>query len=53
MVTEQDVVILTSYSGESDEIVDNAMTKSPIWIDQKNMAVNALQKMSSLRMVCQ
>lgn len=32
-----------------NEIVDNVMTKSPKWIDQKDMAVNALQKMSDLR----
>ena len=25
------------------------MTKSPKWIDQRDMAVNALQKMSDLR----
>lgn len=32
-----------------NEIVDNVMTKSPKWIDQREMAVNALQKMSDLR----
>lgn len=32
-----------------NEIVDNVMTKSPKWIDQRDMAVNALQKMSDLR----
>lgn len=31
------------------EIVDNVMTKSPKWIDQREMAVNALQMMSDLR----
>ncbi len=31
------------------EIVDNVMTKSPKYIDQREMAVNALQKMSDLR----
>lgn len=31
------------------EIVDNVMTKSPKWIDQRDMAVNALQKMSDMR----
>lgn len=31
------------------ETVDNVMTKSPKWIDQREMAVNALQKMSDLR----
>ena len=32
-----------------NEIVDNVMTKFPKWIDQRDMAVNALQKMSDLR----
>ena len=32
-----------------NEIVDNVMTKSPKWIDQRDMAVNALQKMSDMR----
>ena len=32
-----------------NEIVDNVMTKSPKFIDQREMAVNALQKMSDLR----
>lgn len=32
-----------------NEIVDHVMTKSPKWIDQMDMAVNALQKMSDLR----
>ena len=31
------------------EIVDNVMTKTPKYIDQREMAVNALQKMSDLR----
>lgn len=31
------------------EIVDKVMTKSPKWIDQRDLAVNALQKMSDLR----
>lgn len=31
------------------EIVDNVMTKSPKWIDQREMAVNALQMMNDLR----
>ena len=31
------------------EIVDNVMTKSPKFIDHRDMAVNALQKMSDLR----
>lgn len=32
-----------------NETVDNVMTKSPKWIEQREMAVNALQKMSDLR----
>lgn len=32
-----------------NEIVDNVMTKSPKFIDSRDMAVNALQKMSDLR----
>lgn len=32
-----------------NEIVDNVMTKSPKFIDHRDMAVNALQKMSDLR----
>ncbi|MDY4220129.1 MAG: KpsF/GutQ family sugar-phosphate isomerase [Candidatus Faecousia sp.] len=32
-----------------NEIVDNVMTKSPKWIDHRDMAVNALQKMSDMR----
>lgn len=32
-----------------NEIVDNAMTRTPKFIDQRDMAVNALQKMSDLR----
>lgn len=31
------------------EIVDNVMTRSPKYIDKRDMAVNALQKMSDLR----
>lgn len=31
------------------EIVDKVMTTSPKWIDQRDLAVNALQKMSDLR----
>lgn len=31
------------------EVVDNVMTKSPRYIDRRDMAVNALQKMSDLR----
>ena len=32
-----------------NEIVDNVMTRSPKFIDRRDMAVNALQKMSDLR----
>lgn len=32
-----------------NEIVDNVMTNSPKWIDHRDMAVNALQKMSDMR----
>ena len=32
-----------------NEIVDNVMTQTPKWIDQREMAVNALQKMNDLR----
>lgn len=31
------------------EIIDNVMTKTPKWIDYRELAVNALQKMSDLR----
>ena len=31
------------------ETVDRVMTSSPKWIDHRDMAVNALQKMSDLR----
>lgn len=31
------------------EVVDNVMTKSPKYIDRRDMAVNALQKMSDMR----
>lgn len=31
------------------EIIDNVMTKSPKWIDEREMAINALQRMSDLR----
>ena len=32
-----------------NEIIDNVMTRNPKWIDNREMAVNALQKMSDLR----
>ena len=32
-----------------DEVIDNVMTKTPKWIDYREMAVNALQKMNDLR----
>ena len=32
-----------------NETVDNVMTKPPKWIDEREMAVNALQKMSDMR----
>lgn len=35
-----------------NESVDNVMTKSPKWIDYREMAVNALQRMSDMRITC-
>lgn len=35
-----------------NETVSNVMTKTPKWIDYREMAVNALQKMSDLRITC-
>lgn len=32
-----------------NEVIDNVMTKSPKWVDYREMAVNALQKMNDLR----
>lgn len=32
-----------------NEVIDNVMTVSPKWIDEREMAVNALQRMSDLR----
>lgn len=32
-----------------NETIDNVMTKTPRWVDSREMAVNALQKMSDLR----
>lgn len=34
------------------ECVDNVMTKTPKWIDSREMAVNALQIMSNLKITC-
>ena len=34
------------------EIVDNVMTRSPKWIDEREMAVNALQLMSDMQITC-
>lgn len=34
------------------EIVDNVMTKSPLWVDSRDMAVNALQYMNDKRITC-
>ena len=31
------------------EVIDHVMTKNPKWIDSREMAVNALQKMNDLR----
>jgi len=35
-----------------DEIIDNVMTKNPKWIDQREMAVNALQIMNDKKITC-
>ena len=35
-----------------NETVSNVMTKTPKWIDYREMAVNALQKMSDLKITC-
>lgn len=35
-----------------NESVENVMTKSPKWIDYREMAVNALQRMSDMRITC-
>ena len=35
-----------------NSIIDNIMTKNPKWIDQREMAVNALQKMNDLHITC-
>lgn len=34
------------------ETVDNVMTRSPKWIDYRDMAVNALQKMNDWKITC-
>lgn len=34
------------------EAIDNIMTKNPKWIDQREMAVNALQRMNDLHITC-
>ena len=34
------------------ETIDAVMTRNPKWIDSREMAVNALQKMSDLRITC-
>lgn len=35
-----------------NEIVDQVMTKTPRWIDYRDMAVNALQKMNDRKITC-
>lgn len=35
-----------------NEVIDNIMTKNPKWIDQREMAVNALQRMNDLHITC-
>ena len=35
-----------------NETIDAVMTRNPKWIDSREMAVNALQKMSDLRITC-
>ena len=34
------------------EVIDRVMTKNPKWIDSRELAVNALQKMNDLRITC-
>lgn len=34
------------------ETIDNVMTKNPKWIDEREMAVNALQIMNNLKITC-
>ena len=35
-----------------NELVDNVMTRMPKWVDYREMAVNALQKMSDMKITC-
>ena len=35
-----------------NEVVDNVMTKSPTWVDYREMAVNALQIMTNKKITC-
>lgn len=35
-----------------NEVVDRVMTKNPKWIDSRDMAVNALQKMNDFKITC-
>lgn len=35
-----------------NEIIDNVMTPNPKWIDEREMAVNALQKMNDMKITC-
>ncbi|MDO4168096.1 MAG: KpsF/GutQ family sugar-phosphate isomerase [Eubacteriales bacterium] len=35
-----------------NEMIDNVMTKDPKWIDEREMAVNALQVMNNLKITC-
>ena len=35
-----------------NETIDNVMTKNPKWIDERELAVNALQVMSNMKITC-
>ena len=35
-----------------NETVDRVMTKTPKWVDSRDMAVNALQKMNDFKITC-
>lgn len=35
-----------------NEIIDNVMTQNPKWIDEREMAVNALQVMNDMKITC-
>ena len=35
-----------------NEIIDNVMTLNPKWIDEREMAVNALQVMNDMKITC-